>query len=226
MSKPKKRNEGKSIRRAPKKKTKGFVPEGTDPFTLMQRHKRKCAICRHPQRAEIEREYVEWGNAEEIAKRHRLANARALFRHAQAMELHLKRRQRLQSALDRIIERVGEVRVTAGAVVSAVRTQADLSSQGRWVEDAEKVYLNELYERMTSEETEIYAREGKLPDWFLQVLEPGTVLARIFGERKVNRVLGRGTTEAAGEKAAPRHALPASSGSSGDAEEEKEAGEA
>ena len=70
------------------------------------------------------------------------------------------------AALERIIERAGEVDVTAAAVVAAVQAYSKINATGQWVERSEHVNLNELFERMTREEMETYAKEGTLPGWF------------------------------------------------------------
>ncbi len=38
------------------------------------------------------------------------------------------------------------------------------------VDRTEQVNLNELFERMTQEELEMYARDGQLPVWFTQTV--------------------------------------------------------
>jgi acyl-CoA reductase-like NAD-dependent aldehyde dehydrogenase len=74
------------------------------------------------------------------------------------------------AALERIIEHVGEVDVTAQAVVTAVQAYAKINAQGQWIDRTEQVNLNELFERMTQEELEMYARDGQLPVWFTQTV--------------------------------------------------------
>ena len=77
-----------------------------------------------------------------------------------------KRRRNVRAALERIIERAGEVDVTAAAVVAAVQAYSKINAMGQWVDRSEHVNLNELFERMTREEMETYAKEGTLPAWF------------------------------------------------------------
>ena len=77
-----------------------------------------------------------------------------------------KRRRNVRSALERIIERAGEVEVSASAVVSAVAAYAKINASGQWVERSERVNLNELFGRMTPDEMEAYATDGTLPAWF------------------------------------------------------------
>ena len=95
-----------------------------------------------------------------------LADRSSVYRHAHALGLFAKRQRNLRAALEKIIEKAGEVKVNAAAVVSAVSAYARINAAGQWVERTERVNLNQLFERMTREELEAYAREGKLPDWF------------------------------------------------------------
>ena len=77
-----------------------------------------------------------------------------------------KRRRNVRAALERIIEKAGEVQVNAAAVVSAVTAYARINARGELVERSEIVNLNQMFERMTIEELEAYARSGTLPEWF------------------------------------------------------------
>jgi hypothetical protein len=77
-----------------------------------------------------------------------------------------KRRRNVRAALERIIEKAGEVDVNAASVVGAVSAYARINSRGEWVERAETVNLNEVFQRMTGPELEAYAKDGTLPSWF------------------------------------------------------------
>jgi hypothetical protein len=72
----------------------------------------------------------------------------------------------IRFALERIIEKAGDVEASAAAVVSAVAAYAKINANGQWVDRSECVNLNELFERMTRDEMEAYAKEGVLPAWF------------------------------------------------------------
>lgn len=129
------------------------------------RHKNHCTICSHGKRGEIEEAFLTWISPASIAKEYGLSRD-SLYRHAHAFSLLGKRRRNLHSALERIIERAGDVEVTAAAVVSAIAAYAKINANGQWVERTEHVNLNELFDRMTTEEMEAYAKEGTLPAWF------------------------------------------------------------
>src|SRR5271169_5183575 len=132
------------------------------------RHSHVCKICAHKKREEIEAEFVAWVSPATIAKDFRLADRATVYRHAHAFGLFEKRRRNVRAALERIIEHVGEVDVTAQAVVTAVQAYAKINAQGQWIDRTEHVNLNDWFERMTQYDLEAYAREGKLPTWFTQ----------------------------------------------------------
>jgi hypothetical protein len=56
--------------------------------------------------------------------------------------------------------------VTASAVVAAVQAYAKINAAGEWIERSETVSLNQLFDRMSTDEMEAYAQSGVLPGWF------------------------------------------------------------
>lgn len=128
------------------------------------RHERDCKVCRHPQREIIEQEWTSWADTNEIAKTYSLSRD-SIYRHAHALGLFEKRRRNVRAALEKIIEKAGSVEVTAPAVVSAVQAYAKINAQGQWVERIERVNMREVFDRMTREELDTYARTGELPAW-------------------------------------------------------------
>jgi len=142
------------------------------------RHEYRCTVCTHAKRDEIEQAFVDWESPTEICKQYRVSRD-AIYRHVHAKDLLEKRRRNVRSALERIIERSGEVQVSASAVVSAIAAYAKINAAGQWVERAEHVSLNKLFERMTREEMESYAKDGTLPGWF----EHSLGVSRALSER-------------------------------------------
>ncbi len=132
------------------------------------RHEKFCTICKHPKREEIERDFINWHSPAEIAKKYRLSNRGTVYRHSHVFELFGKRRRNVRAALEHIIERAGEVEVSASSVVAAVQAYSKINAQGQWVDRSETVNLHELFGRMSEDELETYARDGKLPGWFSQ----------------------------------------------------------
>jgi hypothetical protein len=138
---------------------------GTEKPVNKGRHEFQCTVCAHPDRKEIEQEFVDWVGTIRIASTHSISRD-SIYRHAHALGLMQKRRQNVRAALERIIEGAGEVEVNAAAVVSAVSAYARINSRGEWIERTETVNLNALFDRMSEDELSRYAREGVLPGWF------------------------------------------------------------
>jgi hypothetical protein len=130
------------------------------------RHQRNCSVCAHQQREEIEVAFIGWHSAAAIAEEYGLADRTSVYRHAHALGLFPKRQKNIRAALERIIEKAGEVDVTASAVVSAVQAYAKINAAGEWIDKTETVSLNDLFDRMSTQELEAYAQAGTLPDWF------------------------------------------------------------
>jgi hypothetical protein len=134
------------------------------------RHEANCTICAHPAREQIDRDFVAWKSPTAIAVEYVLPDRSTVYRHAQAFDLMTKRRRNICAALERIIEKAGDVDVTSAAVVAAIQAYAKINALGQWVDRSEHVNLNELFDRMSKDELESYAREGKLPLWFTQTV--------------------------------------------------------
>jgi hypothetical protein len=142
------------------------MKKGPDAAINPGRHAAECKICRHPQRDEIERDFINWRSPATIAKGYGLKNRASVYRHAHALGLFPKRGRNVRAALEKVIERAGDVGVTAAAVVAAIQAYTKINAAGQWVDRSEHVNMNELFERMTMEEMEAYARDGSLPVWF------------------------------------------------------------
>jgi len=130
------------------------------------RHQRTCSVCRHPQREEIESAFIAWHSPAAIAKEYGLADRASVYRHAHALGLSEKRKRNVRAALEHILEKAGDVDVTASAVVAAVQAYAKINAAGEWIDRTEQVSMNDLFERMSTEELEAYAQSGALPEWF------------------------------------------------------------
>jgi hypothetical protein len=130
------------------------------------RHKRNCSVCGHEKLAEIEADFITWKSPAAIAQEHGLADRTSVYRHAHALGLFPKRRRNVRAALEKIIEKAGDVDVTAPAVVAAVQAYSKINTAGQWVDRSEHVDLNALFEKMTAQEMEAYAQNGTLPAWF------------------------------------------------------------
>ena len=137
-----------------------------DTIMSLGRHQRACSVCAHQQREEIESAFVGWRSPAAIAEEFGLADRASVYRHAHALGLFQKRQRNIRAALERIIEKAGEVDVTASAVVAAVQAYAKINTAGEWIDRTETTSMNDLFDRMSTAELESYAQTGALPDWF------------------------------------------------------------
>jgi hypothetical protein len=142
------------------------VDRTVDTRVSLGRHKRMCSVCAHQQREEIEADFIAWRSPAAIAEEFGLADRASVYRHAHALGLFPKRQRNIRAALERIIERAGDVDVTSSAVVAAVQVYAKINSAGQWIDRTEQVSLNDLFDRMSTQELEDYAQSGALPGWF------------------------------------------------------------
>jgi len=130
------------------------------------RHQRNCSVCTHQQCDEIEAAFIGWRSPAAIAEEYRLADRASVYRHAHALGLFPKRQRNIRAALERIIEKAGEVDVTASAVVAAVQAYAKINAAGEWIDRTETTSMNDLFDRMSTQELEAYAQTGAVPEWF------------------------------------------------------------
>jgi hypothetical protein len=164
---PKNRELNKPERRRPPKPARPARADRPKPFSLSH-HERRCVVCRHPLRQQIEQEFLHWTGPRIIARQYGLSNGNpaGLYRHARAVGLWEKRFSWIRDSLAPILEQAWSVTATPASIVSAARVIARINAVGQWVEPADRVYLRDLFDRMTREELELYVRECKLPAWF------------------------------------------------------------
>ena len=92
-----------------------------EPQPSVKRHSRKCTICQHDDRAEIEQSFMHWVSLRDIANDFRLRSTDAIRRHAIVMGLDHLRDRTVRRSLRRIIERAGDAIPTATGVIQAIR---------------------------------------------------------------------------------------------------------
>ena len=145
-------------------------PKNTTPPQVNQgRHEAQCSICKHAQREEIEQDFLSWKSPDKIAETFGICRD-SIYRHARAFDLLEPRRRNVRFALERIIERAGDVEVNASAVVSAIATYSKLNANGQWIDRRETIDLNDMFAKMTEDEMRRYASSGALPEWFTSVV--------------------------------------------------------
>ena len=142
------------------------MQQGPKSAVSLGRHKRTCSVCHHEKREEIESGFIAWRSPAALTEEYGLADRSSVYRHAHALGLFPKRQRNVRAALERIIEKAEGVDVTAAAVVSAVQAYSKINAAGEWIDRTETVSMNELFDRMSSQELEAYAQSGDLPGWF------------------------------------------------------------
>jgi len=106
------------------------------------RHAAKCGLCNHPSRAAIEFDFLNWRNPFDLVNSYGLRSLSTIYRHAHATGLLGRRRLNMRFALERIVERVGEVPVTASAVIRSIRAITRINDAGEWVDPPSRVIIS------------------------------------------------------------------------------------
>jgi hypothetical protein len=104
------------------------------PRADLQRHARKCHICHHPQRAEIEDDFLNWHGPNKIVKDYNLPHWSVIYRHANAFGLRARRNENIRTVLDIFVEQAETAPITANAILRAIRAYSCLRDDGTWVE--------------------------------------------------------------------------------------------
>src|SRR6185437_5025176 len=99
-----------------------------------ERHSRKCQVCHSRYVEEIEEAYYNWSSAQWIINVFNISYDDAVYRHARAIGLDLRRRKNVAIAVEKLIEKVDEVTVTSSTVLRAVRALSCLTTDGRWTD--------------------------------------------------------------------------------------------
>jgi hypothetical protein len=100
--------------------------------SVPERHARKCVVCLHPKRAEIESAFLQWRSPKFIAVQYSLAGTHNIYRHAHATGLFALRRFKLLCAAERIAERFNRpgFDILADAVIRAVEVCSQVDARG------------------------------------------------------------------------------------------------
>jgi hypothetical protein len=115
-----------------------------------ERHARKCVICRHPNRQEIETAFLHWRSPLQIASEYNLPSPRNIYRHAHAAGLYALRRMKLRCAIEMIVEQVDGVTPSADAVLRAIHARCHINDRGEWHEPPRHViYTREPHEAIS-----------------------------------------------------------------------------
>ena len=111
-------------------------------LTPLERHSRKCIICKHPQRESIEEDFLNWGHPDYITKTYRLVDYHTIYRHAQATGLMQQRTMNVRFAVESVLEHSANVVPSADALLRAVRMCTRINNRGEWHEPPSHVIVS------------------------------------------------------------------------------------
>lgn len=115
------------------------------------RHRRKCAVCHHPEREIIEDLFIHWHSPATIAEYYEDdgtgVNWVSIYRHAYAFGLDEVRRRNLRFAFELIIEQAADIHATSAAIIASARALGNcVNPDGRWTEPPKRVHVtNHIY---------------------------------------------------------------------------------
>jgi hypothetical protein len=122
---------------AKKKSRRKYKRESREP-TFLERHSRKCAICRHPQRQQIDESFLHWRSPATIMHCFGIENETTIYHHAHAFNFFALRNRNLQSALCNVVENIDTRDFSGREMLDAVRALAHLTADGRWIHPTSK----------------------------------------------------------------------------------------
>jgi hypothetical protein len=132
----------------------------------LERHSRRCKICRSRRREEIEQAFLRWVPQSEIARSFKLGNRLSIYRHMEACGFFDQRNANIKNFLAGFIERGSSLKPTPASLIAAVVALSRLDAQGRSVERIENATsLDAIFSRMTLAELRAYAETGTIPAW-------------------------------------------------------------
>jgi hypothetical protein len=139
----------KKYKRAASQSARSLAVRRSKPeLTSLERHSRKCLICKHPDREQIDHEFLSWQHPKGIASDFDLPEARYVYRHARATGLLDLRRMNVRSALECFIEECTRVRPKAETIIRAIRAYTRINARGEWSEPPSHVIYSTHHENV------------------------------------------------------------------------------
>ena len=136
--------------------------ESTGPDPL-ERHARKCSICRHPERQQIDESFLHWRSPQTIMHCFGIKTETTIYHHAHAFNLFALRNCNLQSALCNIIEDIDTRDFTGREILDAVRALAHLTADGRWIHHTSKSEVMYSMQRLPAAQAALPTAHAALP---------------------------------------------------------------
>jgi hypothetical protein len=115
-----------------------FDEDDSPELSFIERHARKCSVCHHPYRQEIDESFLHWRSPQTIMNCFGIKTETTIYHHAHAFNFFAIRNRNLQSAFANIIEDVDTCHFTGSEMLDAVRALAHFTEDGRWIHPASK----------------------------------------------------------------------------------------
>lgn len=136
----------------------------------LRRHQSQCSVCSHPKCQEIEEAWTHWGNTILLADTCKLSKY-SIYRHMHARGLFIERQKNVKGVYERIIERMDLTSFGASNIMAALKAYTSLCEREEERKQANGLPVKALFRRMSKQEREAFARDGSLPEWFLDDAE-------------------------------------------------------
>jgi hypothetical protein len=105
----------------------------------LDRHARKCKICKHKDREDIELDFLHWHNCYGISVEYELGGTRVLYRHAHATGLFDRRMLNIKFAAAHIVEYAEHCKPSGTAVLKAIQACSQINDHGQWIETPRRI---------------------------------------------------------------------------------------
>jgi hypothetical protein len=132
-------------------------------LTFIERHARKCSICNHPYRQEIDESLLHWRSPQTIMNCFGIKTETTIYHHAHAFNLFALRNRNLQSALCNIIEDIDTRDFSGREMLDAVRALAHLTADGRWIHHTSKSEVMYSMQRLPPAHASLPVHANSLP---------------------------------------------------------------
>ena len=113
------------------------------PSPDLRRHSRRCAVCHHPHRNQIDFDFVHWKHPFDIVRKYNIRHRSLLYRHARATGLYAARSRDLRGAVKHILDGRASTPLRFAASLRAVHTSSHLGDPGKWPEPTRKFAIAE-----------------------------------------------------------------------------------
>jgi hypothetical protein len=136
---PEPRNPSPAKRSRSRSASKPVPVETPEPRSPLERHSRRCLICRHKDREDIESDFLQWNNSVEITIEYDIPSVNILYRHVHATGIYEQRLKNMRFAAERMVDKVETVKPSANAILRAMRACAQINEHGEWIEPPTRV---------------------------------------------------------------------------------------